>query len=129
MDVVFVVIGAVVLFAVAAAAAGRVALLDDDKAGAPEPVLPSGEVQPSDVDSVQFAVVARGYRMDHVDRVLERLRDELAIRDRRIADLEETSARRSAPLPRRTPGTSSIRPDYSSGETDPESGGGTGERQ
>lgn len=128
MDVLFVVIGAVVLFSVAAAAAGRVALMDDDKSAAPEPILPSSEVTPADVDRLRFAVVARGYRMDHVDRVLQRLRDELAIRDRRIDDLEAASTHRAAPLPRRTPGTSSIRPDYPPENTGADSGGGVGER-
>ncbi|WP_346924815.1 DivIVA domain-containing protein [uncultured Arthrobacter sp.] len=51
------------------------------------PVLLPAEVEPSDVDRLRFAVGLRGYRMDQVDQVLDQLRDQLAARDRQIADL------------------------------------------
>jgi len=51
------------------------------------PVLLPAEVEPSDVDRLRFAVGLRGYRMDQVDQVLDELRDQLAARDRQIADL------------------------------------------
>ena len=39
--------------------------------------VPPGEVRPQDVDAVRFSVGLRGYRMDEVDAVLARLREEL----------------------------------------------------
>jgi DivIVA domain-containing protein len=41
-----------------------------------------------DVDRVRFSVGARGYRMDEVDDVLDRLANEIELRERRIAELE-----------------------------------------
>ncbi|HEX9229287.1 MAG TPA: DivIVA domain-containing protein [Arthrobacter sp.] len=51
------------------------------------PVLLPAEAEPSDVDRLRFAVGLRGYRMDQVDQVLDELRDQLAAKDRRIAEL------------------------------------------
>jgi DivIVA domain-containing protein len=45
-----------------------------------------------DVDALRFSLGLRGYRMDEVDLVLDRLRDELAARDLRIAELEASMA-------------------------------------
>lgn len=44
--------------------------------------------RPEDVDRVRFSLGLRGYRMDQVDEVLDLLRDQLAGKDRRIAELE-----------------------------------------
>ncbi len=98
MYLVFVGIVAVVVFVVIATALGRGDLLEDESlpAGAP---LPADVVTPEDVDGLALSVVPRGYRMDQVDDVLARLRDELAARDRRIAHLE--NATRQPALPRR----------------------------
>jgi DivIVA domain-containing protein len=96
-DAVFVAI-AVAVFAVVAVAADRASALDADPSQLTHPKLPSGEIQPADLESVRFAVVARGYRMDHVDEVIERLVAELNARDQRLATLE---ARFATPLPRR----------------------------
>nr|WP_218063201.1 DivIVA domain-containing protein [Arthrobacter sp. SDTb3-6] len=52
------------------------------------PVLLPAVPAPADVDHVRFGLGLRGYRMDQVDEVLDRLRDELAARDARIAELE-----------------------------------------
>ena len=60
-------------------------------------LLPA-EAEPSDVDRLRFAVGLRGYRMDQVDQVLDELRDQLAAKDRRIADLRTELGR----APRRT---------------------------
>jgi DivIVA domain-containing protein len=46
----------------------------------------------ADVDEVRFPMGVRGYRMDEVDDVLDRLGTELAHRDVRIAELEEALA-------------------------------------
>ena len=43
----------------------------------------------TDVQALRFPVAVRGYRMAEVDAALERLADELAARDRLIADLTE----------------------------------------
>jgi len=52
------------------------------------PVLLSESPVPADVDTVRFSLGLRGYRMDQVDEVLDRLRDQLAAKDARIAVLE-----------------------------------------
>ncbi|PPK98807.1 DivIVA domain-containing protein [Kineococcus xinjiangensis] len=51
--------------------------------------LPEGEVRPEDVDAVRFSVGLRGYRMDEVDAVLARLREELRERDEELAAWRE----------------------------------------
>jgi DivIVA domain-containing protein len=45
-----------------------------------------------DVDALRFSLGLRGYRMDEVDLVLDRLRDELSARELRIAELEASMA-------------------------------------
>ena len=77
--------------------------------------LPTGRMVAEDLRAVRFAMVLRGYRMDEVDRVLERLGEELAARDQRIADLErvlaeivepaveEAEAQRAVPEPEQKP--------------------------
>jgi DivIVA domain-containing protein len=55
----------------------------------PEPAVPeTGLLARDDVDKVRFSVGARGYRMDEVDDVLDRLAYEIEVRERRIAELE-----------------------------------------
>ena len=88
MLVVFVVTGVVVVFAVAAAAVGRGGGLDPVESDLIRPSLPDGPISADDLDSVRFAVGFRGYRMDQVDDVLNRLGRELTERDERISDLE-----------------------------------------
>ncbi|MER5863966.1 DivIVA domain-containing protein [Kitasatospora sp. NPDC002040] len=44
----------------------------------------------TDVDGIRLPMAVRGYRMDEVDDVLDRLGAELALRDSRIAELEAT---------------------------------------
>ncbi|MDQ1625636.1 MAG: hypothetical protein QOJ49_1134 [Actinomycetota bacterium] len=52
-------------------------------------VLPAGqEVTGDDLERLRFSLAFRGYRMDEVDAVLERLSAELAARDAHIAELE-----------------------------------------
>ena len=55
--------------------------------------LPPGPLTPADVDGLRFSRALRGYRMDEVDAVLARLRDELAASAQRAEhaeDLEHT---------------------------------------
>jgi DivIVA domain-containing protein len=47
-----------------------------------------------DVDEIRLPMAVRGYRMDEVDDVLDRLGAELAYRDSRIAELEAAVAGR-----------------------------------
>ncbi|MFD0278441.1 DivIVA domain-containing protein [Kitasatospora sp. NPDC127111] len=49
-----------------------------------------------DVDGIRLPMAVRGYRMDEVDDVLDRLGAELAYRDARIAELEAAAALRGA---------------------------------
>jgi DivIVA domain-containing protein len=82
-----------VLAAVAAVAAGKV------RGGLPEPTSTRpdvelagedlGPVGTDDVDQVRFSVGFRGYRMDEVDDVLDRLGLELGARDEQIRELRE----------------------------------------
>ncbi|MGB3259086.1 MAG: DivIVA domain-containing protein [Ornithinimicrobium sp.] len=46
--------------------------------------LPPGPVHSSDLDGVRLDLAFRGYRMDQVDAVLDRLRQELVSRDQEI---------------------------------------------
>lgn len=57
-------------------------LSDPTSSAAHEP-LPA-HVTPAAVDGLRFDQVPRGYRMSQVDAVLDRLRDELALRDDEI---------------------------------------------
>ncbi|WP_326965758.1 DivIVA domain-containing protein [Arthrobacter sp. CG_A4] len=79
--------------------------LDDgfDEPGANlPPVLLPAEPEPADVDRLRFAVGLRGYRMDQVDQVLDELRDRLAAKDLKIAELgADLDGRRTAPGPAR----------------------------
>ncbi|AUG79528.1 DivIVA domain-containing protein [Kitasatospora sp. MMS16-BH015] len=50
----------------------------------------------TDVDELRLPMALRGYRMDEVDDVLDRLGVELARRDERIAELEAAVAVRGA---------------------------------
>lgn len=55
--------------------------------------LPAGRpVSRADVDGLRLPVAARGYRMQQVDDILDRLAAELAERDARIAELESALA-------------------------------------
>jgi DivIVA domain-containing protein len=86
---------ALVLLSVAVAL-GAVAVARGQVRGGLEPAttsrayrpLPEGAMTPEDVDAVRLTVALLGYRMDEVEAVLDRLRDELAARDERIAALE-----------------------------------------
>jgi DivIVA domain-containing protein len=53
---------------------------------------------PNDVDALRFGLAFRGYRMDQVDDALDRLREELRLRDERLAARAEApSSGRSRP--------------------------------
>lgn len=82
---------AAAIFAVAATVSGRVDLMADMPPDAVPPALPQDRpVRAADVKAARFDRALRGYRMDQVDAVLDRLAAELAARD-------ETPARRVQP--------------------------------
>ncbi len=63
----------------------------------PDLALPGeGLLARTDVDRVRFSVGARGYRMDEVDDVLDRLAREIELREDRIAQLEGRAPRNGA---------------------------------
>lgn len=98
MGVVWVLLGIGVLAAVAVAASGRWGGLPDVHPDRPDLALPdAGPVTRAAVDGLHFSVGWRGYRMDEVDDVLDRLALELSARDDRIRALE--AARRVEPQP------------------------------
>jgi hypothetical protein len=73
-----------------AAAAGGLADAPPDQLD--EPLPPGRPVSRADVDGLRLPVTARGYRMQQVDDILDRLGAELAERDARIAELESSLA-------------------------------------
>ena len=78
-----------VVGAVAVVAAGHGGSLPDAEADrSPSALLPDGPLERGALEQVRFPVVFRGYRMDEVDRVLDRLAGELEERDARIAALD-----------------------------------------
>ena len=86
---------AAVFGAIAWVAAGRGGGLADPRQDRPEPALADDRrLGRDDIDGTRFAVSFRGYRMDQVDRMLDRLAAEIAERDRLIADLTRPAAGR-----------------------------------
>jgi DivIVA domain-containing protein len=78
-----------VLFVAAAVATREGPILADAPVDVADVELPDGPLQPEDLRAVRFALAVRGYRMDEVDRVIERAASELAQRDERILLLEK----------------------------------------
>jgi DivIVA domain-containing protein len=56
--------------------------------------LPAGRFTADDVDGLHFSLGLRGYRMDEVDQVLDRISGELRSRDAEVALLREQVAGR-----------------------------------
>jgi DivIVA domain-containing protein len=69
------------------AAGGGGALAPSEPERGPRGGLPDGELDRSAIDRLRFTLAFRGYRMDEVDDVLDRLGRELEQRDLRIAEL------------------------------------------
>jgi DivIVA domain-containing protein len=87
-----------VVAGIAVVAAGRgEGLASPDPERSPRGALPAGEVGRPDVDALRFTLALRGYRMDEVDDVIDRLLDELDRRDARIAELEQPTPAADGP--------------------------------
>jgi len=75
--------------AVAVVASGRWGAMAPAYDDRPDVSVPARQALSSDdIETARFGVAVRGYRMDEVDTLLERVAREVAERDRRIADLE-----------------------------------------
>ena len=81
---------AAVVFAVVAWALGAVDGLRPVPPDSGEVGLPQGRLTASAIDRTRFGLAFRGYRMAEVDRVLDRLRDEVADRDVELGTLRGT---------------------------------------
>src|SRR5262245_1015230 len=85
----FTVVVVLLIGAVAVVASGRWGGMADAYDDRPDMRVPADRLLGADdIESSRFAVGVRGYRMDEVDSLLERVSREVAERDRRIADLE-----------------------------------------
>jgi len=97
---VFLLAGIAVIAAVALLAVGRLGELPDVEPDRAPLALPDDRAMVrADVDSVRFAVGLRGYRMDEVDDVLDRLAAEVSDRDATIATLQDQLRGRGVPRP------------------------------
>ncbi|RCK68636.1 DivIVA domain-containing protein [Desertihabitans brevis] len=104
MEWVLLVVAVGVLAVGAVAAAGRFGgMAEEPVHDTFTPELPAGSWSGRDVEALRFSTALRGYRMDQVDEVVDRLAHELDRRDARIAELEETLARRAPSTPASPP--------------------------
>ncbi len=100
MTLVFLLAAILVIGAGTMLAVGRLGELPDVEPDRAPLALPDDRpMARQDVDGVRFAVGMRGYRMDEVDDVLDRLAAEVDQRDARIAELESRLAGRGLPRP------------------------------
>jgi DivIVA domain-containing protein len=101
VPLVFVIAGLAVVLLVALLAVGRMGALPSASPDLAPLNLPQDrELRAADVTGVRFAVGLRGYRMDQVDIVLERLAVDVHEKDARIALLERQLG--SGPEPSRS---------------------------
>jgi DivIVA domain-containing protein len=64
----------------------------------PQSPLPAGPLAADDLRDVRFSLALRGYRMQEVDEVLDRLTSELAARDLALAEAEARTAEQEAQI-------------------------------
>ena len=81
-----------VLFVAAAVATHEGDVLRDAPRDAADLDLPDGPLQPEDVADVRLGLALRGYRMDEVDHLLERVVADLVARGGRVRELEAALA-------------------------------------
>ncbi len=97
MNVFWVLLGIAVLGGVAVVASGRGDGLANAEPDRADLTLPTDRpAAREDVDRLRFAVGVRGYRMDEVDDVLDRLAHDIALRDQQILELESHLAQHEA---------------------------------
>ncbi len=122
-----------VVAVVAAVAAGRIAGgLDAPASSLPGRGLPDGPVEAAALDRVRFSPALRGYRMDEVDDVLDRVTEELRHSEEELARLRAETARLRAhvlghgavapaptPAPTSAPTPTPAGTDYLSGNAQP----------
>lgn len=84
----FVLLTLAVVAVIAVVAVGRGDALPDPVVDRAPLGLPDGPLDAQALEHLRFSLGFRGYRMDQVDEVLDRLAGELGARDERIAHLE-----------------------------------------
>lgn len=95
MTVLFVALAIVVVTGVSLLAVGRLGELPPAPPDrVPDDIPQEGPLTGSHLQAVRFDVAARGYRMDEVDGLLDRLASDIAVRDAVIADLRDELGRR-----------------------------------
>ncbi|MBN9105406.1 MAG: DivIVA domain-containing protein [Propionibacteriaceae bacterium] len=77
MEWVISMIAVVILGLAAVAATGRLGELPGTVTDTPQPHVPEGALAGSDLRALRFAVVPRGYSMQQVDELLDRLAGQL----------------------------------------------------
>jgi DivIVA domain-containing protein len=87
-DSVLVLTAVAVIVAAALLASGRWKITDDDVTQETQD-LPEESISVAHLDTLRLGVAIRGYRMDEVDVVLDRVTQALRQRDARIAELEQ----------------------------------------
>lgn len=90
---------AVVALAVVAATGRLGGMRDEPVFDVYEPVLPEHPLTGRDLNAVSLGVTARGYAMDQVDGLLDRLAVEIDTRDREIDTLRAQNGELRASLP------------------------------
>ena len=90
MTVLFVVLAIAVVTGISLLAVGRLGGLPDAPPDRVPDDLPAEiPIKGQHLQQVRFDVAARGYRMDEVDGLLDRLASEIAVRDATIASLRD----------------------------------------
>lgn len=90
MTIFFVVLALAVIAVVAVLIAGRVGQLSDPVVDRYQPELPFPPLAAGDISKVRLPVAIRGYRMQDVDELVDRLAESLRIREAQIAALSST---------------------------------------
>lgn len=99
MIVVLVLIVVVVIGLILAAVTGRIGGSMSEPARSQAMLdLPDRALRQDDIAQLRFDQALRGYRMDQVDRVIDRLTDEVVEQQRHIRALEDSAEGRSPAL-------------------------------